>query len=86
MSDERAGRRWLPKTKRRATFNPELAGCALDLAEEHPDGMLLDDIAAELGVTGEAIRLVEERALRRLRALGIDQIEHVVALIMGGKR
>ncbi len=41
--------------------------CALDSVEENPDGMALEAVGEELGVTREDVRLVEVRALRKLR-------------------
>lgn len=89
MADERPGRRWTTGAGRKGprvapTWTPELAGCALDLVDGNPDGLLLDEVGAALGVTGEAVRQAEERALRKLRRAGLDA-DHL-ELLMGGRK
>lgn len=41
--------------------------CALDTVNANPDGMTLDEIAAVLGVTRQAVHQMERRALKKLR-------------------
>lgn len=40
------------------------------LVAENPNGMCIDDIAAIMGVSRETVRLLEHRALRKLRLTG----------------
>jgi hypothetical protein len=43
------------------------SSCALDVVDYNPDGMDLAAIGAVLGISGEAARLIERRALTKLR-------------------
>jgi len=43
------------------------SNCALDSVATSPDGMTLEDVGEELGVSREDVRLMEVRALRKLR-------------------
>lgn len=47
--------------------------CALDIAEEYPDGLSLEAIATLLGQTKERVRQVQDRALRKLATLAAEQ-------------
>ena len=44
--------------------------CTLDVAER--DGATLEEVGAVLGVTREYIRIIEGRAVRTLRKLGVE--------------
>lgn len=39
--------------------------CALDVVDEHPLGVTLDEVARRLNVTRERVRQIEERALTK---------------------
>lgn len=45
---------------------PPESSCALDLVDERPDGMTLEEVAVVLGCTRERVRQVEEDALVKL--------------------
>ena len=69
--------RWLPGVRlhpaaRTATSLSDAlsrlpASCVLDVVDAAPDGLDLRQIGELLGVSGEAIRLVERRALHKMR-------------------
>lgn len=42
--------------------------CSLDVAEANPDGMFRPAVAEHLGLTGERVRQIEERALLKIHA------------------
>lgn len=41
--------------------------CAIVIASAFPDGVPLEDVGRELGLTRERVRQLEERALRKAR-------------------
>jgi len=42
--------------------------CTLDVADRAPDGLDLREVGTLLGISGEAVRLIERAALSKLRA------------------
>lgn len=70
---DRPGRRWHYGTGPPSKVKPHHADtCALDVAEQHPAGLDRAEVGRRIGVTREAVRLVEKRALGKLRELGVD--------------
>ncbi len=47
-------------------------GRAMDLVESHPDGMTTAEIADAMGIEMETVRLIEHRALQKMRSLMAD--------------
>ena len=40
--------------------------CVLDAVDDHPNGMTLEEVGEELGVTRERIRQIESRAMKKV--------------------
>lgn len=71
---------------------PERESCVLDVVDDNPDGITLDEAGRILGVSRERIRQVEERLLRKVRgnrrlaALAADAIGLPVSRAAAGGR
>jgi DNA-directed RNA polymerase specialized sigma24 family protein len=51
------------------------SSCVLDAVDAAPDGLTLPEVGAVLGISGEAVRLIERRALHKMRDVAKGRFE-----------